>query len=54
MLQKFNEKNRDIQIYVKDGLYHRSEAKVSVFDSVDRAAMPSGKDYASIKAVYLS
>jgi len=34
MLQKFNEKNRDIQIYVKDGLYHRSEAKVSVFDSV--------------------
>ena len=34
MLQKFNEKNKDLQIYVKDGLYHRSEAKVSVFDSV--------------------
>jgi branched-chain amino acid aminotransferase len=34
MLQVFNEKNRDIQVYVKDGLYHRSEAKVSVLDSV--------------------
>lgn len=34
MLQKFNEKNRDLQIYVKDRLYHRDEAKVSVFDSV--------------------
>lgn len=34
MLQKFNEKNRNLKIYVKDGLYHRSEAKVSVFDSV--------------------
>lgn len=34
MLQKFNEKNKDLQIYVKDRLYHRSEAKVSVFDSV--------------------
>ncbi len=34
MLQKFNEKNKDLQIYVKDGIYHRSEAKVSVFDSV--------------------
>jgi len=34
MLQKFNPKNKDLLIYVKDGLYHRSEAKVSVFDSV--------------------
>ena len=34
MLQKFNPKNKDLQIYVKDQLYHRSEAKVSVFDSV--------------------
>lgn len=33
MLQPFNEKNKDILIYVKDGLYPRSEAKVSVFDS---------------------
>ncbi|MEK6478728.1 aminotransferase class IV [Catalinimonas sp. 4WD22] len=33
MLQKFNPKNADIQVYVKDGLYPRSEAKVSVFDS---------------------
>ncbi len=34
MLQKFNPKNADIKIYVKDGVYPRSEAKVSVFDSV--------------------
>ncbi|MDF9798245.1 branched-chain amino acid aminotransferase [Catalinimonas alkaloidigena] len=33
MLQKFNPKNADIQVYVKDGLYPRSAAKVSVFDS---------------------
>ena len=33
MLQSFNEKNKDILIYVKDGLYPRGEAKVSVFDS---------------------
>ncbi|MFP4506046.1 MAG: aminotransferase class IV [Cyclobacteriaceae bacterium] len=33
MLQKFNPKNADIQVYVKDNLYHRKEAKVSVFDS---------------------
>ncbi|MGB0839449.1 MAG: aminotransferase class IV [Chitinophagales bacterium] len=34
MLQQFNPKNADIQVYVKDGLYHRNEAKVSVFDSI--------------------
>jgi len=34
MLQKFDERNKDIKLYVKDGLYHRDEAKVSVFDSV--------------------
>lgn len=33
MLQKSNPKNDDIQIYVKDRLYPREEAKVSVFDS---------------------
>lgn len=33
MLQQFNPKNKDLQVYVKDGLYHRDEAKVSVFDS---------------------
>lgn len=33
MLQKFNPKNADIQVFVKDSLYHRNEAKVSVFDS---------------------
>jgi branched-chain amino acid aminotransferase len=33
MLQKQNPKNDHIQVFVKDGLYPRSEAKVSVFDS---------------------
>ena len=33
MLQQFNPKNKDLQVYVKDGLYHRDAAKVSVFDS---------------------
>jgi branched-chain amino acid aminotransferase len=33
MLQELNPKNKDIQVYVKDGLYPRDAAKVSVFDS---------------------
>lgn len=33
MLQKLNPKNENIQVYVKDGLYPRKEAKVSVLDS---------------------
>ena len=33
MLQKSNPKNDNIQIFIKDRLYPRSEAKVSVFDS---------------------
>ncbi len=33
MQQQFNEKNKDILVWVKDRLVHRSEAKVSVFDS---------------------
>lgn len=33
MLQQFNPKNKDLQIYIKDRLYHRDEAKISVFDS---------------------
>ena len=34
MLQKFDPRNKDILIYVKDRLVPRDEAKVSVFDSV--------------------
>jgi branched-chain amino acid aminotransferase len=34
MLQQYDERNNDILIYVGDGLYKRSEARVSVFDSV--------------------
>ena len=34
MLQKFDSRNKDIKVFVKDGLYHRNDAKVSVFDSV--------------------
>jgi len=33
MLQKRNPKNDDIQVFIKDTLYHRDAAKVSVFDS---------------------
>lgn len=33
MLQKSNPKNDDIKVFVKDRLYPREEAKVSVFDS---------------------
>jgi branched-chain amino acid aminotransferase len=33
MLQTSNPKNADLQVYIKDRLYHRNEAKVSVFDS---------------------
>lgn len=33
MQQEYNNKNKDIQVWVKDGLVHRAEAKVSVFDS---------------------
>ncbi len=34
MLQTFDPRNKEIQVYVKDGLFPREEAKVSVFDSV--------------------
>tara|TARA_B100001245_G_C22815359_1_gene392535 strand:- start:38 stop:937 length:900 start_codon:yes stop_codon:yes gene_type:complete len=33
MLQKFNPKNENIQVWVGNGLVHRQDAKVSVFDS---------------------
>jgi branched-chain amino acid aminotransferase len=33
MQQKFDKRNENIQIFIKDKLYPRSEAKVSVFDS---------------------
>lgn len=33
MQQQFNPLNKDIQIFVKDGVHPRQEAKVSVFDS---------------------
>lgn len=32
-MQSYNPKNADIQVFIGDQLYHRSEAKVSVFDS---------------------
>lgn len=34
MLQNFNPKNADLQVYINGELYHRDDAKVSVFDSV--------------------
>lgn len=34
MLQKFDERNKDIKVWVGTELVHRNDAKVSVFDSV--------------------
>jgi branched-chain amino acid aminotransferase len=34
MLQQYNPQNANIQVFIKDKLYPRAEAKVSVFDSV--------------------
>lgn len=34
MLQKFNEKNKDLLIYINGQMIHRDEAKISVFDSL--------------------
>src|ERR1700759_3315806 len=33
MQQKFYTQNENIQVFIKDKLYHRKEAKISVFDS---------------------
>ena len=33
MLQQRNPKNDNLQVFIKDRLYHRDEAKISVFDS---------------------
>lgn len=33
MLQKFDERNSNIKVFIKDRLYERADAKVSVFDS---------------------
>lgn len=33
MQQQFYPQNENIQVFIKDKLYHRSEAKISVFDS---------------------
>jgi len=34
MIQKFNNKNKDIKVWINGELLHRDQAKVSVFDSV--------------------
>ena len=34
MIQQFDERNKDIHVWINGTLYHRNEAKVSVFDSV--------------------
>ena len=33
MQQQFYPQNENIQVFIKDKLYHRNEAKISVFDS---------------------
>jgi branched-chain amino acid aminotransferase len=34
MLQKFDERNKDIKIWINDKLHNREDAKISVFDSL--------------------
>ena len=34
MIQQFDERNRDIKVWINGELFHRDEAKISVFDSV--------------------
>lgn len=34
MLQKFDPRNKELKVWVGDQLYHRDDAKISVFDSV--------------------
>lgn len=34
MIQKFDKRNKDIKVWINGSLFHRGEAKVSVFDSV--------------------
>jgi len=34
MLQKFDARNKNIKVWIGDQLYHREDAKISVFDSV--------------------
>jgi len=34
MLQKFDPRNKEIKVWIGDQLYHRDDAKISVFDSV--------------------
>ena len=34
MLQQFNPKNKDLQVWIDGELFHREDAKISVFDSV--------------------
>ena len=34
MIQQFDDRNKDIKVWINAGLIHRNEAKISVFDSV--------------------
>ena len=34
MIQQFDERNKDIKVWINGDLLHRNEAKISVFDSI--------------------
>ena len=34
MIQQFDDRNKDIKVWINGDLLHRNEAKISVFDSV--------------------
>ena len=35
MIQEFDNRNKDIKVWINGELLHRDQAKVSVFDSID-------------------
>ena len=36
MIQKFDKRNENIKVWIDGTLYHRNEAKISVFDSLSQ------------------
>ena len=52
MLQKFDERNRNLIVNISGKLVHRDEAGVSPFDSAVRAATRSGRACAFTTAAF--
>jgi hypothetical protein len=50
VLQKFDERNRDLIVNINGELVHRDQARISPFDSAVQGAMPCGKACACTRA----